>query len=76
MKQLLAKLRGYVEDQEAKLEVLGFGATATRPTYCEETVLPRDVNVVENRAHMMNASISRSSDRHRDIGGQDIKVLS
>jgi predicted CoA-substrate-specific enzyme activase len=75
MKQLLAKLRGYVEDQGAKLEVLGFGATGYAADVLEETVLA-DVNVVETVAHMMSAvHFFGDVDVICDIGGQDIKVL-
>jgi predicted CoA-substrate-specific enzyme activase len=76
MKQLLAKLRGYVEDQGAKIEVLGFGATGYAADVLEETVLA-DVNVVETVAHMMSAVhfFGDDVDVICDIGGQDIKVL-
>jgi activator of 2-hydroxyglutaryl-CoA dehydratase/predicted nucleotide-binding protein (sugar kinase/HSP70/actin superfamily) len=75
MKQLLAKLRSYVEDQGAKLEVIGFGATGYAADVLEDTVLA-DVNVVETVAHMMSAvHFFGDIDVICDIGGQDIKVL-
>src|SRR5215471_1365798 len=75
MKQLLAKLRSYVEDQGATLDVLGFGATGYAADVLEETVLA-DVNVVETVAHMMSAvHFFGDIDVICDIGGQDIKVL-
>ncbi len=75
MKQLLAKLRAYVEDQGATLDVLGFGATGYAADVLEETVLA-DVNVVETVAHMMSAvHFFGDVDVICDIGGQDIKVL-
>jgi predicted CoA-substrate-specific enzyme activase len=75
MKQLLAKLKGYVEGQGAKLDVLGFGATGYAADVLEETVLA-DVNVVETVAHMMSAvHFFGEIDVVCDIGGQDIKVL-
>src|SRR5262245_21060922 len=75
MKQLLAKLQGYVENQGAKLEILGFGATGYAADVLEETVLA-DVNVVETVAHMMSAvHFFGDVDVICDIGGQDIKVL-
>jgi activator of 2-hydroxyglutaryl-CoA dehydratase/predicted nucleotide-binding protein (sugar kinase/HSP70/actin superfamily) len=75
MKQLLAKLRSYVEDQGAKLDVIGFGATGYAADVLEDTVLA-DVNVVETVAHMMSAvHFFGDIDVICDIGGQDIKVL-
>jgi activator of 2-hydroxyglutaryl-CoA dehydratase/predicted nucleotide-binding protein (sugar kinase/HSP70/actin superfamily) len=75
MKQLLAKLQGYVTDQGATLEILGFGATGYAADVLEDTVLA-DVNVVETVAHMMSAvHFFGDVDVICDIGGQDIKVL-
>jgi activator of 2-hydroxyglutaryl-CoA dehydratase/predicted nucleotide-binding protein (sugar kinase/HSP70/actin superfamily) len=76
MKQLLAKLRAFVEDQGAKIDVLGFGATGYAADVLEETVLA-DVNIVETVAHMMSAVhfFGDDVDVVCDIGGQDIKVL-
>jgi len=75
MKQLLGKLRSYVQDQGATLEVIGFGATGYAADVLEDTVLA-DVNVVETVAHMMSAvHFFGDVDVICDIGGQDIKVL-
>ena len=74
-KELLAKLRDYVAQQGAKLEVLGFGATGYAADVLEET-LRADVNIVETVAHMMSAvRYFGDVDVICDIGGQDIKVL-
>src|SRR5271165_6839546 len=54
-KELLTQLRHYVEeDQKAKLEVMGFGATGYAADVLQECVRS-DVNVVETVAHMMSA---------------------
>src|SRR6185295_12084694 len=75
MKQLLAKLQGFVTDQGATLEILGFGATGYAADVLEDTVRA-DVNVVETVAHMMSAvRYFGDVDVICDIGGQDIKVL-
>ena len=75
MKRLLGKLRSYVQDQGATLEVIGFGATGYAADVLEDTVLA-DVNVVETVAHMMSAvHFFGDIDVICDIGGQDIKVL-
>jgi activator of 2-hydroxyglutaryl-CoA dehydratase/predicted nucleotide-binding protein (sugar kinase/HSP70/actin superfamily) len=75
-KELLAQLRGYIEeDQKAKLEVMGFGATGYAADVLQECVRA-DVNVVETVAHMMSAvHFFGDVDVICDIGGQDIKVL-
>ncbi len=75
-KDLLAQLRKYVEeDQGAKLEVMGFGATGYAADVLQECV-NSDVNVVETVAHMMSAvHFFGDVDVICDIGGQDIKVL-
>jgi predicted CoA-substrate-specific enzyme activase len=74
-KELLAKLRKHVEDQGAKLEVLGFGGTGYAADVLEECVRA-DVNIVETVAHMMSAvHFFGDVDVICDIGGQDIKVL-
>ena len=66
----------YVEDdQGAKLEVMGFGATGYAADVLEECVRA-DVNIVETVAHMMSAvHFFGDVDVICDIGGQDIKVL-
>ncbi len=75
-KELLKKLRDYVqEDQKAKLEVMGFGATGYAADVLEQCVVS-DVNIVETVAHMMSAvHFFGDVDVICDIGGQDIKVL-
>lgn len=74
-KELLAQLKGHLEDQGATLECLGFGATGYAADVLEETVLA-DVNIVETVAHMMSAvHFFGDVDVICDIGGQDIKVL-
>jgi activator of 2-hydroxyglutaryl-CoA dehydratase/predicted nucleotide-binding protein (sugar kinase/HSP70/actin superfamily) len=75
-KELLAKIRDFVTDQGATLEILGFGATGYAAKVLEETVRA-DVNIVETVAHMMAAVnyFGSKVDVICDIGGQDIKVL-
>ena len=74
-KQLLAKMRAFVHDQGATLEVIGFGATGYAADVLEES-LRADVNIVETVAHMMAAvKFFGDVDVICDIGGQDIKVL-
>lgn len=74
-KELLAQLKGYVTDQGAELECMGFGATGYAADVLEECV-KSDVNIVETVAHMMSAvHFFGDVDVICDIGGQDIKVL-
>jgi predicted CoA-substrate-specific enzyme activase len=74
-KELVKKLIDQVEEQGAKLECIGFGATGYAADVLDETVLA-DVNVVETVAHMMSAvHYFGDVDVICDIGGQDIKVL-
>jgi activator of 2-hydroxyglutaryl-CoA dehydratase/predicted nucleotide-binding protein (sugar kinase/HSP70/actin superfamily) len=74
-KEILGRLRSWVEDQGAKLEVLGFGATGYAADVLEKAV-KSDVNIVETVAHMMSATTYFGDiDVICDIGGQDIKVL-
>jgi activator of 2-hydroxyglutaryl-CoA dehydratase/predicted nucleotide-binding protein (sugar kinase/HSP70/actin superfamily) len=74
-KEILARLLAWVEDQGAKLEVLGFGATGYAADVLEKAV-KSDVNIVETVAHMMSATTYFGDiDVICDIGGQDIKVL-
>ncbi len=75
-KELLAELRNYVEvDQQAKLDIIGFGATGYAADVLQECV-QSDVNIVETVAHMMSAvHFFGDVDVICDIGGQDIKVL-
>jgi activator of 2-hydroxyglutaryl-CoA dehydratase/predicted nucleotide-binding protein (sugar kinase/HSP70/actin superfamily) len=74
-RELLSRIRGFVRDQGATLEVLGFGATGYAADVLEESVRA-DVNIVETVAHMMAAvKFFGDVDVICDIGGQDIKVL-
>jgi activator of 2-hydroxyglutaryl-CoA dehydratase/predicted nucleotide-binding protein (sugar kinase/HSP70/actin superfamily) len=74
-KAILAKIRAFVHDQGATLEVVGFGATGYAADVLEESVRA-DVNIVETVAHMMAAvKFFGDVDVICDIGGQDIKVL-
>ena len=74
-KELLAKIKAFVHDQGATLEVLGFGGTGYAADVLEES-LRSDVNIVETVAHMMAAvKYCGDVDVICDIGGQDIKVL-
>ncbi len=75
MRDLLADLRSQVENQGAKLTVLGFGATGYAADVLEESV-KADVNLVETIAHQVSATeLFGQIDVICDIGGQDIKVL-
>ncbi|MFO0673726.1 MAG: BadF/BadG/BcrA/BcrD ATPase family protein [Polyangiaceae bacterium] len=75
-KELLGQIRAYVEDEQgAKLEIMGFGATGYAADVLQECVRA-DVNIVETVAHMMSAvHFFGDVDVICDIGGQDIKVL-
>jgi activator of 2-hydroxyglutaryl-CoA dehydratase/predicted nucleotide-binding protein (sugar kinase/HSP70/actin superfamily) len=75
VKEILGRLRAWVQDQGCELEVLGFGATGYAADVLEKTV-KSDVNIVETVAHMMSATTYFGDvDVICDIGGQDIKVL-
>ena len=74
-KELLAKIKGFVHDQGATLEIIGFGGTGYAADVLEESVRA-DVNVVETVAHMMAAvRFCGDVDVICDIGGQDIDVI-
>ena len=74
-KDILARLRAYVMDQGATLDVIGFGATGYAANVLEES-LAADVNIVETVAHMQAATAYfADADVICDIGGQDIKVM-
>ncbi len=74
-KELLAKLRDYVVEQGAELEIIGMGATGYAADVLESS-MKVDVNIVETVAHMMSAvKYCGDIDVICDIGGQDIKVL-
>jgi activator of 2-hydroxyglutaryl-CoA dehydratase/predicted nucleotide-binding protein (sugar kinase/HSP70/actin superfamily) len=75
VKEILARLKQWVDGQGCTLKVLGFGATGYAADVLEKTVRS-DVNIVETVAHMMSAtSYFGDVDVVCDIGGQDIKVL-
>ena len=74
-KEMLPRLKAFVEDQGATLEVIGFGATGYAADVLEKA-LRADVNIVETVAHMKSAvHYFGDVDVICDIGGQDIKVL-
>lgn len=74
-KELLEKLRAYVTDCGAELEIAGVGATGYAADVLENAMRV-DVNIVETVAHMMSAvKYCGEVDVVCDIGGQDIKVL-
>ncbi len=74
-KEILARLKQYIDDQGATLEVMGFGATGYAADVLQESV-KSDANIVETVAHMMSAThYFGDIDVVCDIGGQDIKVL-
>jgi predicted CoA-substrate-specific enzyme activase len=74
-KEILARLKAWVEDQGATIEVKGFGATGYAADVLQESV-KSDANIVETVAHMMSAThYFGDVDVICDIGGQDIKVL-
>jgi predicted CoA-substrate-specific enzyme activase len=75
VKEILGRLKAWVDEQGCTLEVLGFGATGYAADVLEKTV-KSDVNIVETVAHMMSATTYFGDiDVVCDIGGQDIKVL-
>jgi predicted CoA-substrate-specific enzyme activase len=75
VKEILSRLRTWVQEQGATLEVIGFGATGYAADVLEKAV-KSDVNIVETVAHMMSATTYFGDiDVICDIGGQDIKVL-
>ncbi|MCB1154455.1 CoA activase, partial [bacterium] len=72
---IVREFKEWVEHHEAKLEVIGFGATGYAADVLEESV-KSDVNIVETVAHKISAtSVLPDVDVICDIGGQDIKVL-
>jgi predicted CoA-substrate-specific enzyme activase len=74
-KQMFEKLRAQVEDQGAKLEVLGVGTTGYAKDILKD-VLHGDVALVETVAHTESA-VKFYDDPHVivDVGGQDIKLI-
>ena len=74
-KDILAEIQGYMDEQGANFECMGFGATGYAANVLEESV-KADVNIVETVAHMQSAvRFVPDADVVCDIGGQDIKVL-
>lgn len=74
-KELLDKLKSYVVEAGAELEIAGVGATGYAADVLENSMRV-DVNIVETVAHMMSAvKYCGDVDVVCDIGGQDIKVL-
>jgi activator of 2-hydroxyglutaryl-CoA dehydratase/predicted nucleotide-binding protein (sugar kinase/HSP70/actin superfamily) len=75
-KEILSRLKSYVTEQGAELQVIGFGATGYAADVLQEC-LQSDVNVVETVAHMNSAVhfFGKDIDVICDIGGQDIKVM-
>ena len=74
-KQMFEKLRAQVEDQGAKLQVLGVGTTGYAKDILKD-VLHGDVALVETVAHTESA-LRFYEDPHVivDVGGQDIKLI-
>ena len=69
------KLKSYVTDCGAELDIIGVGATGYAADVLENS-MHVDVNIVETVAHMMSAvKYCGDIDVVCDIGGQDIKVL-
>ncbi|WNO08425.1 BadF/BadG/BcrA/BcrD ATPase family protein [Teredinibacter sp. KSP-S5-2] len=75
MKQMFAQLRDWANEQNATLNILGFGVTGYAGDVME-TALKADANIVETVAHMKSAQhYFPNVDVICDVGGQDIKVL-
>src|ERR1700691_1012115 len=74
-KQMFEKLRAQVEDQGAKLEVLGVGTTGYAKDILKD-VLHGDVALVETVAHTESAlKFYEYPHVIVDVGGQDIKII-
>jgi predicted CoA-substrate-specific enzyme activase len=73
--EMFENLRGQVEAQNAKLEVLGVGTTGYAKDILKD-VLNADVALVETVAHTESA-LKFYEDPHVivDVGGQDIKII-
>ena len=73
--EMFEKLRGQVEAQNAKLEVLGVATTGYAKDILKD-VLHADVALVETVAHTESA-LQFYEDPHVivDVGGQDIKII-
>jgi activator of 2-hydroxyglutaryl-CoA dehydratase/predicted nucleotide-binding protein (sugar kinase/HSP70/actin superfamily) len=74
-KDLVGKLRGHVQGQGARLEILGVGTTGYAKNILHR-VLRADVALVETVAHARSAiQRYRNPDVIVDVGGQDIKLI-
>lgn len=75
MKQMFLQLQDWATQQNAKLQVEGFGVTGYAGDVME-AALKADANIVETVAHMKSAQhYFNDVDVICDVGGQDIKVL-
>ncbi len=75
VKEILARIKAWAEEQQVVLDVIGFGATGYAADVLEKTA-HADANIVETVAHMTSATTYFGDvDVVCDIGGQDIKVL-
>ena len=74
-KSVVAELRRQVEDQDARLEILGVGTTGYAKDILHD-ILQADVALVETVAHAESA-LRLVDDPHVivDVGGQDIKII-
>jgi len=74
-KARLGELRGYVESQGARLEILGVGTTGYAKDVLKD-VLRADAAIVETVAHTESAlHFYDDVDVVCDVGGQDIKII-
>ena len=68
-KDILAEIQGYMDEQGANFECMGFGATGYAANVLEESV-KADVNIVETVAHMQSVvRFVPDADVVCDIGG-------
>ena len=75
MKNMFGELKQWASNQNAKLDIKGFGVTGYAGDVME-TSLKADANIVETVAHMKSAQhYFNDVDVICDVGGQDIKVL-
>lgn len=74
-KEIIARLRGEVEDQGATLDIGGFGVTGYAKDVLK-SAFGADVAIVETVAHTASAiHFYRHADVICDVGGQDIKII-
>lgn len=75
MKDMFRQLRDWANEQNAVLDINGFGVTGYAGDVMESS-LNADANIVETVAHMKSAQhYFPNVDVICDVGGQDIKVL-